>query len=271
MKISVVSSLFVNYQINDAVDVIIQMDIDGIDLWCGRPHIYRHDLSLQFLKFLKKKLSSAKVAVASLMPAFFRYPYSLSSPIESIRQDSIGYLRDCIDNAVVMGAPHVLVVPTHSLYGQSTDNALTLFIRSLEEINPYAISKNMRLAIEIVYPQLSDYMNSTQDALNVISALNTKNIGVVIDSGHLNLSGEELENAIKKLGDRLWQVHINDNDGKVQQNAVPGEGKFNFDRFINLLRTYGYDDYLSLELGWNYSFDPVPALQEAISRTKNFL
>jgi len=271
MNISTATSVFFNYLIPDAVEQVIEAGFDGIDIWCGRPHLYRQDYPPDTLIVMKQRLDQAGLAVVSLMPAFFRYPFSFSSPVDAIRDDSVAYMKACIDNALVMGAGHVLVVPSHSLHGQTTGDARKSFIDSLGKVCEYAEQKKMKLGIEIVYPQLSDYMHSSRDAMQVIRELGSSALGVVIDSGHLNLSGENLETVLNNLGDLLLQVHVNDNDGKQQQNAIPGEGVIDFGGLVNLLRKFGYDGFLTLELGWGYTFDPLPAAREALARVRNFL
>ena len=266
MKISIATSVFVNYQLLDALEQIIAIGFEGVDIWCGRPHAFRKDIQESTFKDLRFLLESKGVTPVSLMPAFFRYPFSLSSPNETIRQDSIMYMKDCIDNAISIGAPNVLVVPTHSLHGQSTEESRNFFISSLKEVASHASYKKIKLGIEIVYPQLSDYLNSSTDALSIIHQVKADCLGVVLDTGHLNLSKEDQENALQRLQNLLIQVHINDNDQRQQQNLIPGYGKFDFLNFFRLLRKYKYESYLSLELGWNYSFDPIPAAREAFQR-----
>lgn len=271
MKISTATSVFVNYSLNDAVDAVIKAGFEGIDVWCGRPHLYRHDHSPAVLEGLRKKLEGAGVTVVSLMPAFFRYPYSLSSPNEAVRQDSIAYVKDCIDNALLIGSDKVLIVPTHSLNGQPVDDTRRQFLESLKDLCAYAEPLGMKLGIEIVYPQLSDILCSSADALQMLHAIGYAGLGVVLDSGHINLSGEDLGQALSALGRSLLQVHVNDNDGKIQQNAIPGQGSFDFNRLIRLLDRNGYEGFLSLELGWNYSFDPLPAASLAKDRVQAYL
>jgi fructoselysine 3-epimerase len=271
MKISTATSVFVNFSLEDAVEHIIKAGFDGVDLWCGRPHLYRKDYSPEALKQLKNKLEAGGLSPVSLMPAFFRYPFSLSSPSSIIREDSISYVKDCIDNACFLGAKFVLVVPSIKLNEQTIEDSRRLFTASLAKVCEYAEQKGMKLGVEVLYPKLSAYMCLSDDAVRIIRELGSKSLGIVLDSGHLNLSGEDTERALDHAGDLLFQMHINDNDQKQQQNAVPGEGTVNFARLINLLRSYRYDDFLTLELGWHYSFDPVPVVNHAIAQVRSYL
>ena len=105
----------------------------------------------------------------------------------------------------------------------------------------------------------------------MIDKLGSNNLKVVLDSGHLNLSGENIESAIKNVSDVLIGVHINDNDHVQQQNAIPGEGDFNFKEFLQVLKQTGYEGFLSFELGFPYTPDPLKALRESVQRLREFI
>jgi protein FrlC len=271
MKISTATSVFVNYPLEDAIEAVIQAGYDGIDVWCGRPHLYRQDHSPAAVATMRHRLAEGSLPPVSVMPAFFRYPFSLSSPNPVIRQDSISYMKDTIDNACALGAGAVLVVPTHSLRGQSTHDARAWFVDGLGEVCACAEARGIKLGVEIVYPALSDFMHATADALGVIREIGSDCLGIVLDTGHLNLSGEDLALAVQNAGDRLIQVHVNDNDARHQQNNIPGEGCFDFARMLALLRQSGYDGCLTVEIGWQYSFDPLPAATQALERMRSYL
>ena len=269
MKLSTATSVFVNYLLQDAVQQTLQIDLDGIDIWCGRPHLFRKDYSEETIREVGENIQSAGRQVVSVMPAFFRYPFSLSSPVKNIRRDSIAYMKDCIDNAVLVGAHHVLVVPNNHLAAQPKEDAKKLFLSSMESVCDYAHTKNMKLGIETVYPKLSSYMNHTNQALEVICSLGSQLLGVVIDTGHLNLSGEFFESAVNNLGDKLIQVHVNDNNGAEQQNDIPFSGTFDFEKMASVLNRCGYQGFLSIELGWNHTFDPVYAVSASVQRLRS--
>jgi protein FrlC len=271
LKYSTATSVYVNYPIKDAINQVINAGFDGIDIWCGRPHLYRKDYSKTQILELRKVLDDHGVKPVSLMPAFFRYPYSLSSPIDSIRKDSIEYVKDCIENCCLIGADKVLIVPTPSLHGQSKEDSGDRFLDSLDQICPLAEKSNVFLGIEILYKNLSEYMCSSSDARNAIQKLGYSSLKVVLDTGHINLSGEDFQTALQNLGALVIQIHVNDNDGKQQQNAIPGNGTFNFSTLASILAENKYNGYLTLELGWNYSFDPNPAVVEALKNISSFM
>jgi protein FrlC len=271
VKLSVASSVFVNYALCDAIPLIAEAGLDGIDIWGGRPHVYRADLSPAELGALRRQMEAHHLAVPSLMPAFFRYPHSLSSPNEVVRRDSIDYMCRCVDNAAVLGAPFVLVVPTHTLHGQSVADARQRLVDSIDEVSRYAAQYDLSLGIEPANRMVSDLVASSGDAMAIIDTLGHANLGVVLDTGHLHLTGEATAAAIERIGGRLLEFHVNDNDGRRQQNLVPGDGSYDFAGLVTELRGKGYAGFLAVELAWDYSPDPLPAVAEAVRRLRRLL
>lgn len=262
MKLSTATSVFVNYLLEDAVDEGIRLGLQGLDLWCGRPHLYRRDYSQDILLRIKAKLEEQSMRLVSLMPAFYRYPHSLSNPLETVRTDSISYMRDCIDNARIMDADHVLVVPSPLLNGQTEADARRLFLHSMESVLTYAQQHSVRLGVEVLNPHLSGYLCRVKQAVELIAELACPSLlGIVLDAGHLNLSGEEFAYAMDTAGDSLYQIHINDNNAKEQTNSIPGEGTFAFSNMLRELDARRYEGFLSFELGGQYANAPADALR----------
>lgn len=271
MKLSAVSSVFVNYGIEDAISFIIETGCAGIDIWGGRPHVYRNDYPQSKLKQLRQRIEDNKLKVVSFLPAFFRYPHSLSSPNDAVRQDSLEYMRYCLDNAVTLGADILLIVPGRSLYGQSVEDACQRLVDSIDTVCGYAVGHPIQLGIEPANTAVTNLVVTSSDAMDIIHQLNHDNLGVVMDTGHINLTKEPLQEAITRLGKHLLQFHVNDNDGIRQQNSIPGEGTFDFAGFVETLDRNGFSGYLSIELGFEYTTDPLPAVTEAVSRMQQIL
>jgi protein FrlC len=273
MKLGTATSVLYLYAIQDAIPLIRRAGYDGVDIWGGRPHVYRQDLSDEELKDLRQIISNHGLTVSSFMPAFYRYPHSLSNPNPRVREDSIDYMRMCVDNAVALGAGIVLVVPDLSLYGQSKTDSLSRMIESIDTVASYAAQHpNITLGIEILYTDETDLVNSAADAQAIIEQLGHQNIGAVLDTGTLNLSKEPIQDIFDTLGDRVLQIHVNDNDGgHHQQNLIPGEGTFDFPGLAAFLREIGYQGFLSAELSKEYAGDAEAALTTTAKRLRSWI
>jgi len=272
VKLGTATSVLYQYDIRDAVDLVARLGFDGVDLWGGRPHIYRQDLTQEELKALRHRIAGLGLTVASLMPAFFRYPHSLSNPNPRVRADSIDYMRRCVDNAAVLGAPIVLVVPDHSLHGQTRADSLSRFVESVAEVARYALPYDLKLGLEILYDDETDFLNSADDALAIIAQVGQQNLGVVLDSGTLHLSKEPLDELLTKLGALVLQVHVSDNHGHdEQENLIPGEGTYDFAGLIRTLKAHGYDGYLSAEITKGYAPTAEQALRTTLERLRGWM
>lgn len=79
--------------------------------------------------------------------------------------------------------------------------------------------------------------------------------------------GEE----VSVLGPLLFQIHVNDNNGEHQQNLISGDGTFNFYDFFYFLHEINYDGFIIVELAYNYSHNPEPALMRSLRNLQLFL
>jgi protein FrlC len=273
MKLGTATSVLFQYSLQDAIPLIARAGYEGVDIWGGRPHVYRHDFTNQELKQLRQTIDNYGLLVPSFMPAFYRYPHSLSNPNPKVREDSMQYMKECVENAVALGAGIVLVVPDHSLFGQTREDSLKRMIDSLDGVARFAAQfDGLMLGIEILYFDETDLVNTADDVVMIINQLGMDNIGAVLDTGTLNLSKEPPQAILPKLGSLLLQVHVNDNEGSDrQENLIPGEGTYDFRNLIRNLKDFKYSGFLSAELSKEYAADPEPALRTTAHRLRRWI
>lgn len=271
MKKGIATSLFVNFPISEAIHRIAKAGYECVDIWGGRPHIYRKDFSPLELRNLRSEIEGRGMAVSSFMPAFFRYPYNLCSPNARVRKDTLGYVYQCLENAVELGAPILLVCPPRLLFGQNISSAWDQMASSLRLICDSSNQYGIKVVLEPVNKNVFDLINNTADAMRMIHYLDIDTLGVVLDTGHLHLSDETIAQALSQVKDRLYQVHINDNNGKQQQNLIPGEGTFNFEEFFSGLHQIGFNGVVSAELSTDYGMQLQQAIEVTSKRLSNWL
>ena len=102
-----------------------RMGYDGIAVWGGRPHMYRQDLHAQLREILDL-LAEYGMEVCHVVPAQFRYPSLLSSTNERVRRDSVRYIMDNADNALLLGAPSIHVCAGFSSFDEPRGAGLGL-------------------------------------------------------------------------------------------------------------------------------------------------
>ena len=83
------------------------------------------------------------------------------------------------------------------------------------------------------------------DELNRLAGSDT--FGFCLDTGHALLCGLDIKQFIVTLGKRLRALHIHDNNGMSDQHLVPYMGVLDWKRFVEGLKTVGYEGALSFE------------------------
>jgi len=272
LKSSLSSYLYLNYSLEDAIRKIAVAGFDAVDIWGGRPHAYRNDLREHDIRNIRILIDDLGLEIASFIPAQRHYPISLCNPLNPIRYESVHYIQNAIETAARLDAPIISVCPGHTLHNQDLDDGWERLADSLQRICEFAGHYEVLIALKPSDRYQSDLINTTIQAMDMIDQLGCDNLGVVFDTGHALLAGENTSSAIVNLGDRLFHLHLHDNDGQQDQHLIPGRGKFDFNALIHALRLAMFEGFLSTELDWTYTLDPDAAAietQEYLERLIN--
>ncbi|MEK6796817.1 MAG: sugar phosphate isomerase/epimerase [Spirochaetota bacterium] len=90
---------------------------------------------------------------------------------------------------------------------------------------------------------------SAEPLLAMINAVGDNNLGICLDTGHLNLFKGDPAEFIRKAGKHLTALHIADNEGQNDQHLMPfGRGKVPWKSFIDAVKQIGYQGLFNLEI-----------------------
>ena len=87
--------------------------------------------------------------------------------------------------------------------------------------------------------------------LDFIKAIDHPNLGLLFDIGHVQISGENPAEVIRQAGDRLFYVHLDDNDGVGDLHWALLDGVLTAETLrstFEALQDIGYSSAVSLEL-----------------------
>jgi fructoselysine 3-epimerase len=252
-----------NYSLENAIRLVFIAGFDGIEIWGGRPHAYRFDLREHEFRHCRALLDDLGMQAPAFTPAQFLYPTSLCSPIKKIYRDSIQYFKDSIETAVRIGSQIICAMPGHTLNDQLIDDGWNRLAEGLIEICEYAAHYDILIGIQPANEYETDLVNTTVQALEMVEQLDCDNFGVIYNNAHAFIAGEETIKTIENLSDRLIHVHLSDNHGKSDQHLIPGRGLFDFQEMAFALSRIGYEGFISVELGMEYSVNPDAAAAES--------
>ncbi|MHA1338514.1 MAG: sugar phosphate isomerase/epimerase family protein [Promethearchaeota archaeon] len=121
-----------------------------------------------------------------------------------------------------------------------------------------------------------------KDSLKIIKAVEEDGLppsGLVIDTFHFFTGNHKPEDLRLIPKEKLWLIHMDDavkkplNELKDSDRVFPGEGFFELDNFIKILKEINYKGYLSLEL-FNEKYwerDPILIAQKSFESLQKFL
>lgn len=129
------------------------------------------------------------------------------------RQAAIDDNRRCIDEAVTLGAPLIVLV-CGAMPGQPLAESRRQIAEGIAAVLPHAAAAGVRLAIEPLHPMYAadrSAINTVRQARELCGALGSRSVGVAVDVYHVWWD-PDLEREIAHLGreGRLCAFHVCD-------------------------------------------------------------
>lgn len=121
--------------------------------------------------------------------------------------------------------------------------ALDRAVAVLGRCAAYAASYNLRIGIEPLNRYESNFINSTAEGIAFVKRSGVTNLGLVLDTFHMNIEDPSFEAALTAAQDDLFHIHIGDSNRRP-----PGCGHIDFALIVAALKKMGYQGYLSGEL-----------------------
>ena len=164
------------------------------------------------------------------------------------RAEGLRYLEHCIDLAAAVGSPHV-AGPMYSATGKARllpqgqrDQQRTWAVESLRKAADYAAARDVRLAIEPLNRFETDLVNTVELGLDLCDRIGRDNVGLLLDTFHMNIEEKSLAAAITSAGHRLFHVQAAEND-----RGTPGSGHVPWDQVFGALDAVGYGGSIVIE------------------------
>ncbi|TDD94888.1 sugar phosphate isomerase/epimerase family protein [Flavobacterium cellulosilyticum] len=135
----------------------------------------------------------------------------------------------------------------HSAIGTFTKNPCTVGEKAIikqvfTEVANYANLYNITIAPEPINRYESYVFTASEEVLEMIESIGAKNIGLHLDTFHMNIEESNFYNPIIRVGNNLKHVHITESD-----RGMTGEGNVHWDDLFKALAEINYQGPLVLE------------------------
>jgi len=135
----------------------------------------------------------------------------------------------------------------HSAIGTFTGNPCTkeeriIIQQVFMEVADYASKRNITIAPEPINRYESYVFTAADEVLDMIESIGKPNIGLHLDTFHMNIEERNFYDPIIRAGNRLKHIHITESD-----RGMTGEGNVHWDDFFKALAAINYQGPLVLE------------------------
>lgn len=173
--------------------------------------------------------------------------YDVSSPDEKIRLGGVKYLQDIVERIGFMGGTLLSGVSyagwgTPSYVVNDKRPLVENSLKSMREIIKTAENNGVTYCVEAVNRFESCIINTAQEALDYVAEVDSPNIGVLLDTYHMNIEEKSLGDAIRLVGDKLTSFHTGENN-----RTAPGRGHIDWDEVFSALADINYKNRIVSE------------------------
>jgi D-psicose/D-tagatose/L-ribulose 3-epimerase len=183
-------------------------------------------------------------AVCAVMPP----GRDLSTEDPEVVESTSAYLRYCVDTAAILGARTVggpIYAPVGRKWRIDADGRRKLYTQlagRLEPLADYAGERGVRLALEPINRFETSVINTVDQALEVVEAVDSPALGLLLDTFHMNIEEKHPAEAVRTADDKLFHFHACGTD-----RGAPGEDHTDWDSIADALEEIGYDGPVCVE------------------------
>jgi D-psicose/D-tagatose/L-ribulose 3-epimerase len=160
------------------------------------------------------------------------------------RQRSVAYVLEVAQMVKDLGGSVISLVP--ATVGKIVPDARPeeeweWAVEGVQQIYAFTEANGLKIGIEPINRFETYFINRGEQALALAEAVGP-NCGVCLDTFHMNLEEVDMFATMKKVGQRLVNFHVADNN-----RMAPGMGHLQWRQIMDTLAAIGYDDVLSVE------------------------
>lgn len=165
--------------------------------------------------------------------------YDISSTDEDVRLGGIKYLKAIMDRVSYMDGKIISGV-SYAGWGVPDGNfrreeLLENSIKSMKELVKTAEEYGITYAVEAVNRFEGVVLNTAEQAVEYVKAVDSPNMGVLLDTYHMNIEENNIGDAIRCAGDLLVGFHTGENN-----RTAPGRGHLDWDEIFSALADVNY-------------------------------
>ena len=257
-KIGISTACFYPELTEKAFDEICSLELPVCEIFLNT----QSETKIDFLKDIKLKAQDNNIKIASIHPFFSGYePFLFFSEYGGRRiADSIDLYKQFFEAAQFMNAEYVIF---HGIAGRKMNFTIEEYSDRFLLIADEAKKYNCEL--------LHENVNSINDYIQDLK----KDIRFTLDFKHSVNWGYDIVETIKKMGENIAHIHLNDmvfseKTEKVKDCRLPFYGELNYKKIFDKLSDIDYIGNFIIEV-YRHNYKNYTEISDSIGKFRNFL
>jgi len=200
---------------------------------------------------------------------------SFTSELTNERQEVVDDLKRAMDVTTELGCRRITTCPLNDgsdyLFEMEYIKALDYAAETFAQACSHDPETRICIEYKISEPRVRCMFGNAGETASFCQMVGADNLGATFDIGHSFLAGERPAYAASLLAraNRLFHVHLNDNEGKMDWDLLPGAYHiWDFVELFHYLKKLGYDDdWIAYDI-FPKEFDTVETFSVAIRLTR---
>jgi len=195
---------------------------------------------------VKAAAAKAGIAIGSICAAMGPGRDFRGSPED--QKNAMDYCTALLDQAAELGCPS-LIGPVYSVVGKADavpperqKVEWDLVVKNLKILAKHAEARGVTICIEPLNRFETDFLNTCDQGLKLIKAVNSPNVKLHLDTFHMNIEEKDQAAAILKAGKALAHFHACGSD-----RGTPGGDHIDWPPIVKALRKIGYTGDVVIE------------------------
>jgi D-psicose/D-tagatose/L-ribulose 3-epimerase len=154
-------------------------------------------------------------------------------------------LTDVVTCSAALGSKYVVGVIYSALGKYShppTARGRAHCVAVLQRLARRAADSGITLGLEVVNRYETNLFNTAAQALDIVAEIGEPNLGVHLDTYHMNIEEDDFDEPVRLCGDKLVYVHIGES-----HRGYLGSGNVDFTTFFRVLLECGYAGPIAFE------------------------
>lgn len=168
--------------------------------------------------------------------------YDVANPDKEVRAGGVEYLSNIVRKIAVMegelfsGVTYAgWGIPNYFIDEPEKEALFCRSVESMQQVMKVAEKEGVTVCCEAVNRFESPLINTAAEAIKYADLVDSKNIGIHLDTYHMNIEENNIGEAIRLVGKRLRHFHTGENN-----RNVPSRGHLDWDEIFKALKDIDY-------------------------------